>query len=313
MRLKRLGRRVVKLAAPLLALLVVASGCGQAGGGAGGASAKPTVKIGSANFTEQIILGELYAQILEANGYKVERKLNLGTREIVAPALESGQIDITPEYLATYLTYLTKDQNKASTDPGTTYKTLQETLKARNLTALDYAPAQDENGFVVTKATADKLKLTKISDLAQYNDQLILGGPSTCPERPFCLVGLQKTYGLKFKDFKTLDTGGPVTVAALEGGQVDVALLFTTDARIVSKGFVLLQDDKTLQLADNIAPIVRNDLLNKAPADLKSSLNAVSAKLTTPEMTQLNKRVDIDKEDARPVAAAWLKSNSLTK
>jgi len=309
-----MGRRVGGLAAPLLALLVVASGCGQASGGAaGGASAKPTVKIGSANFTEQIIMGELYAQVLEANGYKVERKLNLGTREIVAPALESGQIDITPEYLATYLTYLTKDQSKAGTDPRATAATLQETLKARNLTALDYAPAQDENGFVVTKATADKLKLTKMSDLAQYNDQLILGGPSTCPERPFCLVGLQKTYGLKFKDFKSLDTGGPLTVAALEGGQVDVALLFTTDARIVSKGFVLLQDDKTLQLADNIVPIVRNDLISKAPADLKSSLNAVSAKLTTQEMTQLNKRVDVDKEDAKPVAATWLKSKSLTK
>ena len=141
----------------------------------------------------------------------------------------------------------------------------------------------------------------------------MLGAAPECPTRPFCIPGLEKTYNITFKDFKPLDSGGPLTVAALEQNQIDVALLYSTDAVISAKGFVLLQDDKHLQLADNIAPVVRNDILNKAPADFKALVNGVSAKLTTEEMTAMNKKAGVDKQDPKDVAAQWLKSKSLVK
>jgi osmoprotectant transport system substrate-binding protein len=293
----------------LAALVAAVSGCGQAAGSGG----KPTIRMGSTNFAEQLVVAELYSQVLEANGYKIERKLNLGNREIVAPALESGQIDMYPEYLATYVTFLTKDQSKATSDAATTYKNLQEALKPKNITVLDYAPAVDVNGFVVTKATADKYKLAKLSDLGPVGGQLVLGAAPECPQRPFCIPGLEKTYGIKFKDFKPLDAGGPLTVAALESNQIDVALIFSTDAVIQAKGFVLLQDDKHLQLADNIAPVVRTEILNKAPGDFKTLINGISAKLTTEEVTGLNKQVGVDKQDPKTVAGQWLKQKGLVK
>ena len=273
---------------------------------------KPTVKMGSANFPEQVILGELYSQILEGNGYTIERHLNLGTREIVEPALESGQIDMYPEYLATLTTFLTKDQTKASSDPDATARALQEALTPKNITVLAYSPAQDENGFVVTQDTARKYNLSKLSDLQPVADQLVLGATPECPQRPFCLIGLMQTYGLNFKDFRPLDTGGPLTVQALLGGQIDVGLLFTTDANITLNNFVLLEDDKHLQLADNVAPVVRNDILNRAP-DLRMLADRVSEALTTADLTDLNKQVSIDHRDAKDVAADYLKSKNLVR
>lgn len=272
--------------------------------------ARPTVRIGSTNFPEQVILGELYAQVLEANGYTVERRFNLGSREIVAPALETGQIDMYAEYLATYLTFLTKDVNKASTDPGATHRSLQDTLRAKNLTVLDYAPAVDTNGFAVTKETADRHNLKKVSDLARLNDQLTLGGPPECPERPFCLKGLEGTYGVKVKEFKALDVGGPMSVAALEGKQVDIAVLFTTDAAIQAKNFVLLDDDKRLQLADNVAPVIRNNLVDR---ELSQAINGVTSRVTTEELTGLNRQVGLDRKEPRDVARDWLRAKGLVR
>jgi len=140
----------------------------------------------------------------------------------------------------------------------------------------------------------------------------VLGGPPECPQRPFCLPGLQQTYGADFKDFKPLDAGGPLTVAALDAGEIDVGLLFTTDPNIALKSLVLLEDDKHLQQADNIAPVVRNDLLSKAP-DLKDLAGRVSKALTTAELTDLNKQVGLDRKDAKDVAAAYLKSKGLVR
>lgn len=299
--------RAIALALSVGAL--VAASCAPAATQTG---AKPRVIMGSANFGEQVVLGELYAQALEANGYTVERKLNLGSREVIAPALERGEINVYPEYMATYLSYLTKDAVKASADPATTHKSLEAALKDKNIAVLDYAAAQDQNVFVVTKATSDKHGLKKVSDLAKVNGQLSLGGPPTCPERPFCLIGLKDTYGLSFKEFKPLDTGGPITVQSLEGNQVDVALLFTTNPQIGIKGFVALQDDKGLQRSDNVAPVVRLDLLNQA-GDMRSILNGVSSKLSTEDLMDLNKGMDVDRKDAKVVASEWLKKKGITK
>lgn len=289
---------------------VVLAACAPATGSQG---PKPQVRVGSTNFGEQIILAELYSQVLEANGYTIERKFNLGNREIVAPALESAQIDLYPEYLATYLTFLTKDPQQASSDAGGTHRKLQDALRPKNITVLDYAPAVDNNGLVVTKATSERLGVKKVSDLTKANNQLVLGAPPECPERPFCIPGYQRVYGLTFKEYKSLDAGGPLTVAALEANQVDVALLFTTDAVISAKGFVLLEDDKKLQLADNVAPVVRNDLLSRAPGDFRNLLNDVSKRVTTEELTGLNKQTGVDRRDAKDVAAAWLKSKGLIR
>ena len=311
-------RSTVRVAIAVLVTALVASACGGGGTGGGGTAgaAKPTVKVGSTNFYEQGILGELYAQILENSGYTVERKFNLGNREIVEPALESGQIDVDAEYLATLLSFVDKNA-KASTDPKQTAKDLQTALSAKKLTVLDAAAATDQNGFVVTKDTASKYSLKKLSDISggSAQGQLILGGPPECPsaQRPFCKPGLEQTYGIKFKDFKPLDAGGPLTVAALDGKQIDIGLLFTSDPTIVAKGFVLLEDDKHLQLSDNIAPVVRDDLLAKDDGTIKRLLNSISAKLTQDELNGMNKLVAVDKKDPKDVAKDWLKKQGLIK
>ena len=301
-------RRLTLFAASALAALLLVAGCAQGAGG------KPLVRVGSTNFPEQVILAEMYSQVLEANGYQVERRFNLGSREIVAPALETAQIDMYPEYLATYLTFLNRgDTSRASTDPVVTYRNLQDTLRDKNITVLDYAPAVDTNGIVVTKARADRDNLRRVSDLSRLNGQLVLGGPPECPQRPFCLPGLQNTYGLQFREFKPLDTGGPLTVAALEGDQIDVAVLFTTDATIQVKNFVLLEDDRRLQLADNVAPVVRLDLLDRAFADFRPLVNGVTTRMTTEELTTLNRQVGVDRRDPRDAARDWLRSKQLLR
>jgi osmoprotectant transport system substrate-binding protein len=302
-------KRAIRIAIPFIVAALVASACGTAGTSGG---AKPPITVGSTNFSEQLVLGELYSQILEANGYTVTRKFNLGNREIVFPALQSGQIDMEADYLATLLSFVDKTAT-GSTDPKVTIGTLQKALTSKNVTVLDYAPAVDQNGFVVTKATADKYKLVKLSDVAPVGNQLVLGGPAECPSREFCALGLKNKYGITFKEFKALDVGGPLTVTALAGGQIDVGLLFTSDATIAVRGFVLLEDDKQLQLSDNVAPVVRNEYLTKAGDDFKKTINSIAPKLTTAELTGMNKLVEVDKKDPKDVAKEWLKKQGLIK
>jgi len=269
------------------------------------------IRVGSTNFSEQIVLAELYGQVLEGKGYKIERKLNLGSREIVAPALESGQIDLYPEYLATMLAYVTKNEQVGTSDPAATLTSLQAALNPRGMTVLDYAPAIDTNALVVTKATADRYNLKKTSDLAAHMDQMTLGGPPTCPDRPFCLLGYRDVYGLTFKEFKPLDTGGPITVSALTSNQIDVAVLFSSDAVITAQSLVLLDDDKHLQLADNVAPVVRTAAMGQFGDEIKALAKSVSSILTTEELTGLNRQVGIDRMDPKDAATAWLKAKKL--
>lgn len=297
---------------PFVALFaIVAGACGGAGT-PGAPAEKPAIKIASFNFSESIILAEMYGQLLEANGYSVEYKHRLGTREIVFPALEKGDINFVPEYLATALAFATKEKVKEP-NSAEAHRKLQEAVKAKGLVVLNFAPAIDTNAFVVTKATAQKFNLKKMSDLAPVAGQLTLGAPPECPNRPFCLLGLQETYGIKFKEFKPLDAGGPLTVQAVEGGQVDVGLLFSTDANLTLKGFVVLEDDKRLQNADNVAPLVRQDVADKGGDSFKKLMNDVSAKLTTEKLIDLNRQVGIDKKEPRDVARDFLKKEGLLK
>ena len=301
------ARRTIAGAA-IVAFALIAAACGS--GDDGGTIEGPTITIGSANFSENALVAEIYAQALESEGYQIERKLNIGSREIYAPALESGELDLIPEYIGTMLTYL---GGTASSDSAETHAALQVAWEPAGIDVLDYAPAQDKNGFVVTQATAAELGVTEVSDLAAYNGTLTLGGPPECPEREFCLKGLEDVYGLSFTEFRPLDAGGPITVAALEGDEIQVGLLFTTDGTIVAKDFVLLEDDKGLQPAENLAPAVRSEIIEAYGDKFAETLQQVSAALTTAELTALNKLVGIDGEDPETVAADWLKAIGVTE
>jgi len=301
------ARRTI-VGATIVAFALIAAACGS--GDDGGAKDGPTITIGSAGFSEAALVGEIYAQALEADGYQVERKLNTGTREIYAPALESGELDLIPEYTGSALTFL---GGTPTPDSDETYAALQVAWEPMGIEVLDYAPAQDKNGFVVTQATADELGVAKVSDLAAYNGTLILGGPPECPEREFCLKGLESVYGLEFAEFRPLDAGGPITVAALQGDEIQVGTMFTSSASIYANGFVLLEDDKGLQPAENLVPAVRSEIIDAYGDDFKDTLNTVSAKLTTAELTSLNKFVEVDGEDPETVAAEWLQAIGVTE
>ena len=304
--MRNIRRRTIAGAA-IAAFALIAAACGA--GGDGGTIEGPTITIGSANFSENALVAEIYAQALEADGYQVERKLNVGNREIYEPALESGELDLVPEYIGTMLTFL---GGAASSDSDETHAALRVALEPKGLTVLDYAAAQDKNGFVVTRATADELGVAKVSDLAAFNGTLVLGGPPECPERAFCLKGLEDVYGLSFQEFRPLDAGGPITVAALEGDEIQVGLMFTSDGTILAKDFVLLEDDKGLQPAENLAPVVRAEIVDAYGDGLGETLNKVSSRLTTVELVSLNKFVGIDGEDPETVAAEWLKAIGVT-
>jgi osmoprotectant transport system substrate-binding protein len=295
------------LLSSILGLSLVASACGSSGGGSpSGAASKGTITVGGFNFAESSILAQLYGGALKGDGYNVKYRTNLGAREIVAPALERGDIDMYPGYSATDLEYFDKGKGLATPDPQQNVQKLNGIVASMGLKALTPAPAQDEDAFAVTKATADQYHLTKLSDLAPVAAQMTLGGPPECPTRPYCLQGLQKVYGLHFKDFKPLDAGGPLTISALQNGDIQVGEVFSSDGTVASKGFVILEDDKHLQNADNVVPIVRTKTVG---ADAQQVLDQVSAKLTTKDLQGMNKQASVDKEDPDQIAAGWLGSH----
>lgn len=310
-------RRSRVVGAAILALTLVVTACGSSGdddnsnssgtkSGGGGKS----VTVASANFSENVILANMYAKALEAKGYKVTNKFNLGNRELIYTALDKGQVDILPEYVGTALEFLNKGKGEATSDPKATADKLRAEFKSKGVSVLEPSPAADQNAYAVTKATADKYSLKTMSDLAKVSKDLTLGGPPECPDRPFCIPGLKSTYGIEFKDFKSLDAGGPKTKGALEAGDIDVGLVFSSDGAVTAKNFVVLEDDKHLQTADNIVAIVRTDKLDDT---ITSVLNDIDAKLTTKDLQDLNKRADIDKEDPDALAQEWLKSHGFLK
>jgi osmoprotectant transport system substrate-binding protein len=271
----------------------------------GGSAAAVSVVVGSANFPENELLAQIYAQALKAKGVDVTTKLNIGSRETYVPALKSGEINLLPEYTGAFAKYLNPDADTGTTDAAVA------ALKAAlpdTLTVLDPAPAQDNDSITVTKATADQYSLKTIEDLAPHAPQLVLGGPPEWKTRSYGVPGLQKTYGLNFKSFKALDTAGPLTVQALKNGQVQAANLFTTDPAITANGFVTLTDTKAFFGSQNVIPVITKD---KATPEVSAALNAVSAKLDTPTLATLVSKVVTDKDDADQVAGDWLKSVGL--
>jgi osmoprotectant transport system substrate-binding protein len=297
-----------------LVLLVVCVGLvacspsllGQAPEGRG--ARKGTIVVGvSGAFTENQLVAEMYAQVLESAGYTVERQFDLRSREISQNALESGQIDLKPEYLSSLLVFLDRGA-RASDHPAEVARLDNELLAPRGITVLTPSPATDRNEFVANAETARRFHLTTMSSLAPVAGQLTFGGPPECAQRPFCLPGLNKVYGILFDDFKALDAGGPQTIAALKSDDVQIGLLFSTDPNIHANGFVPLVDDKHLQDAENITPVIRSDKLNR---EVQRLLDAVSARLTTANVTQLIGKVTIGGEKVADVAREFLTANGL--
>ena len=213
-----------------------------------------------------------------------------------------------PEYIGSTLGFY--DQKLPTGEAQDNAQKLQQQLTAKGITVLGFTPAQDQNGFVVRKDTADQFKLSKVSDLAPIQDQLKWGLPPECPTNPLCGPALKEKYGITPKNVVPLAACDAPIAQALNEKAVDVAELCTTQAAIVQFGFVLLEDDKKSQPAENIAPLVRNDYLSKVNRDeFTKILNDVSAKITTDELTKLNVKTDVDKQDPKDVARDWLKAN----
>ncbi len=288
-----------------IALVIVAAACGSTSSTT--SASKGNLTIAGFKFSEGSVLAELYGQALQHAGYTVKYDLNLGTREVVAPAIQSGQVDLYIGYAATDLEYWNKGAGEAGGDAQENANKLNVHLNSVGLEALTPSGAQDQNAFAVTKATADKYNLKTLSDLAAVSNQLVMGAGPECQTRPYCLPGLQKTYGIKFKSFKTLDTDGPLTRAALANNDIQVGLVFSSDADLNSLGLVVLQDDKHLQNADNVVPVIRKD---KVTDDITKILNGVSAKLTTQDLIGLNAQVQLQHQDADAAAKAWLQSHN---
>ena len=294
------------LLAPLAALAILAAACGSTGT-SGGTTNKGTLTIAGFDFAESSIVGQLYGQELAHNGYTVNYKARLGKREVVAPAIKAGQIDMYPGYAATDLEYYNSAAGEATGDVTATVKKLNARLQPLGLEALTPSPAVDQNAFAVTKATATQYKLSKLSDLAAVGSQLVLGAGPECPTRPFCQPGLEKTYGIHFKSFKALDTDGPLTRAALANNTIQVGLVFSSDSDLNKLGLVVLQDDKHLENADNVVPIIRTKV---ATDEVKSFLNKVSSNLTTDQLVTLNGQVELQHQDADAVARAYLQQHN---
>jgi osmoprotectant transport system substrate-binding protein len=294
------------LTATAVALLTVVAACGGSSGGSGTTS-KGTVTVAGFNFPESSILAELYGQALEHDGYTVNYKLLLGTREVVAPAIQNGSIDIYPGYAATDLEFYNKGAGEATGDATATTAKLNSHLQSIGLVALTPSAAVDQNAFAVTKATAAKYSLAKLSDLAPIGNQLVLGAGPECPTRPFCQPGLESTYGIHFKDFKALDTDGPLTRAAFKNGTIQVGLVFSSDADLNQLGLVVLQDDKHLENADNVVPIVRQSV---ATDEVKKVLDNIDAHLNTADLVTMNGQVELLHQDADAVAKAYLQQHS---
>ena len=306
--------RRIRMLALGASLLVLAGACGT-GGGSPSATVQPTIRIGSAGFYESALMAEIYAQVLEANGYPVQRQLQIGPRPQTVPSLVSGEIDLMPEYIGSLLEFLNEGAGEASADSEATYAALQEELAERELTALGYTPAQDTNAFVVRPDTAQQYGLQTMSDLAAVQHELTWGLPPECATNPLCGDVLRDEYGIDFDTIELIELGacGAEIATALNGQAVDVGELCSTQPDIARFGFVVLDDDKGTQPAENIAPVVRDEWLEQAggAAALAAILDPVSREMMTEELTELNVRVGIEQEDFSDVARDWLTEKGL--
>ena len=294
-------RRTGRLAAVLLVILLAA--CGGAGGPAPEAQVT-TIRFASYDFAENQTLTEVYAEGARRHGLPVSVQHGVGTREVVSPALQQGVVDVVVDYLGTALAFARPSAPNLSREPDAMHAVLSRTLGGRGVLTLTASRAEDQNGFAVTTAFAARHGVARLSDLAALAPELTFGGPPECPDRPFCLRGLEEVYGLNFGTVLSMPSR-PATVEALLSGQIDVGLLETTDARLAVAPVMLLLDDRELQPPENVVPLVRSDAIDLWGEELRTALEEVSARLTTADLVQLNRAVEIDGLTPAEAAARW--------
>jgi glycine betaine/choline ABC-type transport system substrate-binding protein len=320
---KRNSARALFAALFALVLVLGLAACGDdngdnGGGGGGGGkqivsnpdNGKVTLTIGSKNFTEQIVLGEIYAQGLEAAGYKVNTKLNLGSEQVALQALKGGEISGYPEYTSTALTsFFDVAPEAVPSDAQQAFEESKTDFEKEGLTAFPPTPFASANAVGTLKSTADKLGLKDVSDLEGKSQDLTLYGSPECRQRVDCLVGLEDGYGLKFKSFTPVDIGLRYTV--LDKGQADLSILFTTDAQLAADKdkYVILADDKHIFPAGNVIFVTDQDVANKAGPDYEKTITQVQSGLTINVMQELDARVDIDRQEPADVAQQYLKES----
>lgn len=303
-----LRRPRLLLLAAVAAVGVLLAGCG---GGSdplatqpAAPSAQGTVRIGSANFTENRLLAEIYATALETRGVTVERSFGIGSRETYYPALERGEIDLVPDYTGNLLQFL--DPQATATASDQVYQQASGRV-APSLQLLQQSAAEDKDAVVVTRAYATQNNLRSIEDLAPLCGTIAFGGPPEFQQRAYGVPGLQRIYNCSFREFRALDAGGPLTVAALRDGTVQAADLFTTDAAIPENDFVVLEDPRANFAAQNVVPVVNR--AKAADPRVTDTLNQISAAMDTAQLTQLNQRLaGPDRPDPATVARDWLNS-----
>jgi osmoprotectant transport system substrate-binding protein len=263
-----------------------------------------TIRFASYDFTENQILAEVYAEGVRRAGLPVSIQEAVGTREVVQPALQQGVLDVVVDYLGTAVAFTDADATARERTPEELGTALAEALDDRGVSVLDAAEAEDQNGFAVTTAFGAENGVGRLSDLAPLAPGLVFGGPPECPERPFCLKGLEDVYGLHFGEVRSMPSRG-ATVEALVSGEIDVGLLETTDARLSVAPVMLLVDDLGLQPHENVVPLVRTDVLERWGDDLRDALDEVSARLVTADLVSLNAAVELDGLTPAQAAARW--------
>lgn len=302
---------VVGIGAAAFALAACGGGGGSdplassspAASGGGGDAAK--VVVGSADFTESQVLGQLYAQAMQAKGVQVETKAGIGSREVYIKALQDNSISVVPEYTGNLLLYFDKDAT------ATTEEEIMQALPTAigsDLKLGEPSQAQDQDVYVVTKQTSEQSGITSLEDLKKISSTSTLGGPSELQERAYGPPGLEKIYGAKFKAFKPYDSPA-VKVKDLNDNKIQVATFFTTDAAIPDNQYVMLEDPQSMILPQNVIPLMRSDVASNTAA--VDAINGVQKALTTADLTALNKQVDVDHSDPDQVAGEWLKSKGL--
>ena len=289
---------LVAVAVLLLGLLACSGGTDES------SESDATIRFASYDFTENQILAEVYAEGVRRAGLPVSIQEAVGTREVVQPALQQGVLDVVVDYLGTAASFTDADASAQERTPEELATTLAAALDDRGVSVLDAAEAEDQNGFAVTTAFGAENGVGRLSDLAPLAPGLVFGGPPECPERPFCLKGLEDVYGLHFGEVRSMPSRG-ATVEALVSGEIDVGLLETTDARLSVAPVMLLVDDLGLQPQENVVPLVRTDVLERWGDDLRDALDEVSARLVTADLVRLNAAVELDGLTPAQAAARW--------
>jgi len=271
----------------------------------------PPISIGAQDFGESAILAEIYRQALDGAGFEADIAEVGGFRDLLFGAFESGDVNLAPDYVASELEFLNDFAGEATSDVDETFEMLQPLLEERGLVGFPPSEAVDTNAFVVTEETSEELGITTLSDLAENGSDLVLGGFADCEENAFCLPGLEEVYGADLSgSFTPLDAA--VVGDALDSGEIDVGVITSTDGRIEENNWVLLEDDQQMLAADNVFPVATQEVADAYGDSLSTVLDDVSAALTTDGLTELNRRYDVDREDADAIATDWLEENDLS-